>query len=117
MEIRSVGNSGIRVSRMALGTMTWGRDTDEQEAADQLKLFLDLGGNFIDTAALYGDGDSERVLGGLIEAMANREELIVATKAGISLREGERVVDNSRKSLLADLDKSLNRLNTDYVDI
>ena len=117
MEIRSVGNSGIRVSRMALGTMTWGRDTDEQEAADQLKLFLDLGGNFIDTAALYGDGDSERVLGGLIEAMANREELIVATKAGISLREGERVVDNSRKSLLADLDKSLYRLNTDYVDI
>lgn len=117
MEMRSVGNSGIRVSRMGLGTMTWGRDTDEQEAADQLKLFLDSGGNFIDTAALYGDGDSERVLGGLVEAMANREDLILATKAGISLRNGERYVDNSRKSLLSDLDKSLSRLNTDYVDI
>jgi aryl-alcohol dehydrogenase-like predicted oxidoreductase len=102
---------------MGLGTMTWGRDTDEQEAADQLKLFLDSGGNFIDTAALYGDGDSERVLGGLVEAMANREDLILATKAGISLRNGERYVDNSRKSLLSDLDKSLSRLNTDYVDI
>ncbi|MFM8328773.1 MAG: aldo/keto reductase, partial [Actinomycetales bacterium] len=117
MEMRLVGNSGIRVSRMGLGTMTWGRDTDEQEAADQLKLFLDSGGNFIDTAALYGDGDSERVLGGLVEAMANREDLVLATKAGISLRNGERYVDNSRKSLLSDLDKSLSRLNTDYVDI
>ncbi len=117
MEIRSVGNSGLSVSRMGLGTMTWGRDTDEQEAADQLRLFLDSGGNFLDTAALYGDGDSERVLGGLIEAMANRDEIVLATKAGISLRNGERVVDNSRKNLLLELDKSLARLNTDYVDI
>ncbi len=117
MEIRTVGNSGLSVSRMGLGTMTWGRDTDEQEAADQLRLFLDSGGNFLDTAALYGDGDSERVLGGLIEAMANRDEIVLATKAGISLRNGERVVDNSRKNLLLELDKSLARLNTDYVDI
>lgn len=117
MEVRSVGNSGLSVSRMGLGTMTWGRDTDEQEAADQLRLFLDSGGNFLDTAALYGDGDSERVLGGLIEAMANRDEIVLATKAGISLRNGERVVDNSRKNLLLELDKSLARLNTDYVDI
>jgi aryl-alcohol dehydrogenase-like predicted oxidoreductase len=97
--------------------MTWGRDTDEQEAADQLRLFLDSGGNFLDTAALYGDGDSERVLGGLIEAMTDRDEVVIATKAGISLRNGERVVDNSRKNLLLELDKSLARLNTDYVDI
>lgn len=117
MEIRSVGNSGLSVSRMGLGTMTWGRDTDEQEAADQLRLFLDSGGNFLDTAALYGDGDSERVLGGLIEAMTDRDEVVIATKAGISLRNGERVVDNSRKNLLLELNKSLARLNTDYVDI
>jgi len=117
MEIRSVGNSGLSVSRMGLGTMTWGRDTDEQEAADQLRLFLDSGGTFLDTAALYGDGDSERVLGGLIEAMTDRDEVVIATKAGISLRNGERVVDNSRKTLLLELDKSLARLNTDYVDI
>lgn len=117
MEIRSVGNSGLSVSRMGLGTMTWGRDTDEQEAADQLRLFLDSGGNFLDTAALYGDGDSERVLGGLIEAMTDRDEVVIATKAGIALRNGERVVDNSRKTLLLELDKSLARLNTDYVDI
>ena len=63
MEKRTLGNSGLRVSRLALGTMTWGRDTDEHEAADQLKTFLDAGGNLIDTAAMYGDGDSERVIG------------------------------------------------------
>jgi len=97
--------------------MTWGRDTDEHEAAEQLRLFLDAGGNFIDTAAVYGDGDSERVLGGLIGVMAPRESMVIATKAGISFKTGERVVDNSRTSLLGDLDKSLSRLGVEYVDL
>jgi aryl-alcohol dehydrogenase-like predicted oxidoreductase len=97
--------------------MTWGRDTDEHEAADQLRTFLDAGGNFIDTAAIYGDGDAERVLGGLIGVLGNREELIIASKAGISLRGGERVIDNSRSSLIADLNKSLARLSVEYLDL
>ncbi len=117
MELRAVGKSGLMVSRLGLGTMTWGRDTDEQEAADQLKLFLDSGGNFIDTAAVYGDGDSERVLGGLIEALTTREDLVIASKAGISIKNGVRSVDNSRKALLAELDRTLSRLNTEYLDI
>lgn len=117
MEKRPVGASGLQVSRLGLGTMTWGRDTDEQEAADQLRLFLDAGGNFIDTAAIYGDGDSERVLGGLIDAMAKREDLVIASKSGISIRSGERKIDNSRKALLAELDRTLTRLETDYLDI
>jgi aryl-alcohol dehydrogenase-like predicted oxidoreductase len=97
--------------------MTWGRDTDEHEAADQLKTFLDAGGNLIDTAAVYGDGDSERVIGGFIGTMVRREDLILATKAGISFASGERVVNNSRTSLLADLDKSLARLGVESVDL
>ncbi|MGA1689416.1 MAG: aldo/keto reductase [Candidatus Nanopelagicaceae bacterium] len=117
MESRSVGNSGLRVSRLGLGTMTWGRDTDEHEAAEQLRRFLDAGGNFIDTAAVYGDGDSERVLGGLIGVLAPRDELVLATKAGISFKTGERVVDNSKTSLLGDLDRSLARLGVEYVDL
>ena len=117
MEKRPVGASGLQVSRLGLGTMTWGRDTDEQEAADQLRLFLDAGGNFIDTGAIYGDGDSERVLGGLIDAMAKREDLVIASKSGISIRSGERKIDNSRKALLAELDRTLTRLGTDYLDI
>lgn len=117
MERRTVGKSGLEVSRLGLGTMTWGRDTDEHEAAEQLRTFLDAGGNFIDTAAIYGDGDAERVIGGLLGVLVERENVIIATKAGISLRGGERVIDNSRTSLISDLNKSLSRLNVDYVDL
>ncbi len=117
MEKRTLGNSGLRVSRLALGTMTWGRDTDEHEAADQLKTFLEAGGNLIDTAAVYGDGDAERVLGGFIGTLANRDEIILATKAGISFANGERSVNNSRGNLLNDLDKSLARLGVDHIDL
>lgn len=117
MEKRILGNSGLRVSRLGLGTMTWGRDTDEHEAADQLKTFLDAGGNLIDTAAMYGDGDSERVIGGFIGTLTKREDLIIATKAGISFASGERSVNNSRSNLLADLDKSISRLGVEYIDL
>jgi len=117
MELRQLGRSGVRVSRLGLGTMTWGRDTDEHEAAEQLGFFLDAGGNFIDTAAVYGNGDAERVLGGFLGVMVPRDQIIIATKAGISFKSGERVVDNSRTSLIADLDRSLSHLRTDYVDL
>ena len=117
MELRQLGRSGVRVSRLALGTMTWGRDTDEYEAAEQLRFFLDAGGNFIDTAAVYGNGDAERVLGGFLGVMVPRDEIVIATKAGISFKNGERIVDNSRTSLIADLDRSLSHLRSEYVDL
>jgi len=117
MELRNLGNSGLRVSRIGLGTMTWGRDTDEHEAADQLKTFLERGGNFIDTAAVYGDGDSERVIGGFIGTLVKRDDLVIATKAGINFSSGERSVNNSRSSLLSDLDKSISRLGVSNVDL
>jgi aryl-alcohol dehydrogenase-like predicted oxidoreductase len=97
--------------------MTWGRDTDEHEAAEQFRFYLDAGGNFIDTAAVYGDGDAERVLGGLLGVLGNRDEIVLATKAGISFKSGERKVDNSRTSLINDLERSLTRLKVDYVDL
>jgi aryl-alcohol dehydrogenase-like predicted oxidoreductase len=117
MEKRRAGGSGLALSRLGLGTMTWGRDTDEIEAADQCRAFLDAGGNFLDTAATYGDGDSERVIGGLIGTLFNRDDVIIATKAGINFADGTRRVDASRHSLIAELDRSLNRLGTDFVDI
>jgi aryl-alcohol dehydrogenase-like predicted oxidoreductase len=117
MELRQLGRSGVRVSRLALGTMTWGRDTDEHEAAEQLRFYLDAGGNFIDTAAVYGNGDAERVLGGFLGVMVPRDEIVIATKAGISFKNGERIVDNSRTSLIADLDRSLSHLRSEYVDL
>lgn len=117
MELRRAGKSGLSLSRLGLGTMTWGRDTDEHEAADQCRAFLDAGGNFLDTAASYGDGDSERVIGGLIGVLFKRDEVVIATKAGISRHSGERVVDASRSTLISELDKSLQRLGTDHVDL
>jgi len=117
MQMRKAGNSGLTLSRLALGTMTWGRDTDEHEAADQCRAFIDIGGNFIDTAATYGDGDSERVIGGLIGTLFPRDEVVIATKAGISFPDGVRSVDNSRHALIAELDRSLTRLGTDFIDI
>jgi aryl-alcohol dehydrogenase-like predicted oxidoreductase len=97
--------------------MTWGRDTDTHEAADQCRAFIEAGGNFIDTSSTYGDGDSERVIGGLIGTLFKREDVAIATKAGVTFPAGVRTVNNSRQALIADLDKSLARLETDYVDI
>jgi aryl-alcohol dehydrogenase-like predicted oxidoreductase len=97
--------------------MTWGRDTDEHEAAEQLRFYLDAGGNFIDTAAVYGNGDAERVLGGFLGVMVPRDQIVIATKAGISFKNGERIVDNSRTSLIAELDRSLSHLRSEYVDL
>ncbi|MFM1758204.1 MAG: hypothetical protein RL193_781 [Actinomycetota bacterium] len=117
MELRRAGNTGLSLSRLGLGTMTWGRDTDEHEAADQARAYLDAGGNFLDTAAVYGAGDSEKVIGGLVGSLFKREEVVIATKAGITFVEGARTVNTSRGALLAELDASLKRLGTDYVDL
>lgn len=117
MELRRAGNTGLALSRLGLGTMTWGRDTDEHEAADQARAFLDAGGNFFDTAAVYGAGDSEKVIGGLVGSLFKREEVVIATKAGITFIDGVRTVNASRGALLSELDASLKRLGTDYVDL
>ncbi len=117
MQMRIAGTSGLSLTRLGLGTMTWGRDTDEHEAADQCRAYIDAGGNFIDTAATYGNGDSERVIGGLIGTLFQRDEVIIATKAGVSIVEGARGINNTRQSLISELDKSLARLGTDFVDI
>lgn len=97
--------------------MTWGRDTDTHEAAEQCRSFIEAGGNLLDTAPIYGDGDAERVIGGLIGTLVPRDEVVIATKAGATVKEGLRTIDASRSALIAELDKSLQRLGTDYVDI
>ena len=115
--MRRAGKSGLTLSRIGLGTMTWGRDTDAHEAADQCRAYIEAGGNFLDTSATYGDGDSERVIGGLIGALFKREDVVIASKAGVTYPEGNRIINNSRAALIAELDKTLNRLETDYLDL
>jgi len=115
--MRRAGKSGLTLSRIGLGTMTWGRDTDNHEAADQCRAYIEAGGNFLDTSPIYGDGDSERVIGGMIGTLFGREEIVIATKAGVQLINGERVINNSRQALINELDRSLARLGTDHVDL
>ncbi len=113
--MRQVGSSGLSVSRLGLGTMTWGRDTTLDQARQLVRTFREAGGTLFDTAAAYGNGDAERVLGELVAT--DREDVVLATKAGFAIRQGQRVVDTSRRGLLRDLEGSLARLQTDYVDL
>jgi aryl-alcohol dehydrogenase-like predicted oxidoreductase len=116
MEHRHLGTAGLLVSRLALGTMTWGRDTDEHEARDQLTHFCEAGGTLVDTADVYVDGAAERILGGLLGEVVPRSEVLIATKA--ASRPGTaRRFDASRGYLLNALDASLARLGTDHVDL
>jgi aryl-alcohol dehydrogenase-like predicted oxidoreductase len=116
MQQRPLGRAGLLVSRLALGTMTWGRDTAPDDAAAQLKTFVDAGGNLLDTADVYGDGDAEGVIGKLLTTVVPRDDVLIATKAGLRpYRERRR--DTSRGHLLRGLDSSLQRLGVDYVDL
>lgn len=117
MQMRMAGNSGLEISRLGLGTMTWGRDTDTHEAADQARAYIEAGGNFLDTASHYGDGDAERVIGGLIGTLFKREDIVISTKSGASYESGSTKIDASRPALMTALDQSLARLGTDHVDL
>jgi aryl-alcohol dehydrogenase-like predicted oxidoreductase len=112
-----MGRSGLSVSRLALGTMGWGTRTSIEDARDHLKTYLAAGGDFVDTAHEYADGVSEEALGTLLGDLVPRDQLVICTKAGISRRMGTRVVDTSRRALMHQLDTSLQRLGTPYVDL
>jgi aryl-alcohol dehydrogenase-like predicted oxidoreductase len=114
---RHLGRSGLVVSRLALGTMTWGRDTDEDDAAAQLLAFREAGGTLVDTADVYADGESERVLGRLLADVVPRDEVVLATKAHGATGPGPMGRGTSRGHLLSALDASLQRLGTDHVDL
>ena len=105
------------MSRLALGTMAWGVGTPIEDARDQLKTYLAAGGDFVDTAYGYGDGASEEALGAMLGDLVPREDLVICTKAGISRRTGTRVVDTSRRTLMHQLETSLKRIGTPYVDL
>jgi aryl-alcohol dehydrogenase-like predicted oxidoreductase len=121
MEYRRLGATGLKVSELCLGAMTFGRETDETESRRILDKFVEVGGNFIDTANVYAAGASEEILGRIIGE--RRNSLILATKvrfnANIFL--GKPVGPNewglSRGHIMAEVERSLTRLRTDYIDL
>jgi len=117
MREQTVGTSGLRTSALTLGTMTWSRDTNADEAGQQLDLFLNAGGTMIDTAAAYAAGGAEELLGSLLGGTVSRSSLQICTKAGIRRTPDGGVVDASRATMLDTLDSSLARMGTDYVDV
>lgn len=117
MQIRQLGRSGLRVSRMGLGTLSWGEDTDSDEAASQLLAFADAGGTLVDTADVYADGDAERVLGSILDDVVPRRDLVLASKAVARRTSGPFGGGASRGALLEALDGSLRRLGVEHLDL
>jgi len=118
----TLGNSGLRVSRLALGTMTfgtdWGWGADKASAREQFMTFTEAGGNLIDTADLYTNGESERWVGEFVRDSGLRDKLVLATKASYSADPSNpNGGGNGRKHLMRALEGSLQRMDTDYIDL
>ena len=130
MEYVNLGRTGLKVSRICLGCMTYGAPAtgklrpgrhlwalNEEESQPFFRQALDLGINFFDTANVYSSGDSERVVGNFLKANMRREDVVIATKVHGVMRDEPNGRGLSRKEILFELDQSLQRLGTDYVDL
>ena len=125
MHYTKLGRSGLKVSRICLGCMSYGvpeRGTHpwslpEKEARPFIKQALDAGINFFDTANVYSDGTSEEIVGKLLKEMAPRDTIVLATKVHRRMRPDVNGAGLSRKAILTEIDHSLRRLGTDYVDL
>ena len=118
MEYRLLGHSGLAVSRLCLGTMTFGNETDRPGAFEQLDAFVDAGGTFIDTADVYTKGVSEEIIGGwLAERPGVRDQLVVATKGRFPMATHANGAGLSRRHLSDALNASLSRLGVDSIDL
>lgn len=115
MDYRVLGKSGIAVSELCLGAMTFGGKTNEDDSIEMIHRFLEQGGNFIDTANVYVSGKSEEIVGKAIKN--RRSEVILATKVRFQTGQHVNSVGLSRKNILDAVDASLRRLDTDYIDL
>ncbi|QGG57071.1 aldo/keto reductase [Paenibacillus sp. B01] len=125
MDYVKLGKTGLDVSRICLGCMGFGDATrwthpwvlDEERSREVIRQALELGINFFDTANVYSAGTSEEYLGRALRDYANRDEVVIATKVHFRMHDGPNGAGLSRKAILSEIDKSLSRLGTDYVDL
>lgn len=125
MDYVKLGRTGLDVSRLCLGCMSYAHGPtpshgwlfNEEESKPFLKHAIDLGINFFDTANAYSGGASEEVLGNLLPSFARREDVVILTKVYNRMRPGPNGAGLSRKAIMAEIDASLKRLKTDYVDV
>ena len=116
MQYRYLGRTGLKVSELCLGAMTFGRESSEEVSYQMLDRFVEAGGNFIDTADVYSQGVSEEILGRWLQGK-RRDDFVVATKVRFPMGSGPNDVGLSRKHILASVEASLRRLNTSYIDL
>jgi len=116
VDYRNLGKTGLKVSELCLGAMTFGRESTEEVAFQIMDCFDEAGGNFIDTADVYTRGVSEEVVGRWMKDKA-RDDFIIATKVRFPMGEGPNEAGLSRKHILAGVDASLRRLGTEYIDL
>ena len=122
MDYYTLGNTGLRVSRLALGTMTFGEDwgwgAGESTARQLFDKYLEAGGNFIDTADLYTNGNSEKMLGQFVKESNSRDRVVISTKFSYNAEPGNpNAGGNGRKNIMRAVEGSLDRLGTDYIDL
>ena len=125
MEYVKLGNTGLDVSRICLGCMGFGDVStgfhqwviDEEKSREVIKHALDLGINFFDTANVYSAGTSEEYLGRALKDFADRDKVVIATKVNFRMHEGPNGSGLSRKAIMSEVEKSLKRLQTDYIDL
>ena len=115
MDYRLLGRTGLMVSELCLGCMTFGREADEARSNALIRRFLDAGGNFFDTADVYADGASEEITGRALRGI--RDEVVLATKVRFPTGSGPNDVGLSRKHIIQGCEASLRRLGTDYIDL
>ncbi|MDQ0878627.1 aryl-alcohol dehydrogenase-like predicted oxidoreductase [Paenibacillus sp. V4I3] len=125
MEYVKLGRTGLEVSRLCLGCMSYGVpergiapwSLNEEESRPFIKKALELGINFFDTANVYSDGTSEEIVGRALKEFARRDEVVIATKVYFRMHPGPNGAGLSRKAIMSEIDNSLRRLGTDYVDL
>ena len=125
MEYTNLGKTGLKVSRICLGCMSYGVpergahpwSLDEEKSRPFIKRALELGINFFDTANAYSDGTSEEIVGRALRDFARRDEVVIATKVYHAMRTDPNGKGLSRKAIMSEIDASLKRLGTDYVDL
>src|ERR1700677_5345922 len=125
MDYIKLGSTGLEVSRICLGCMTYGIPErgahtwtlDDEKSRPIIKRALELGINFFDTANVYSDGTSEEIVGRALRDFTRREDVVIATKVHGRMRPGPNGAGLSRKAILSEIDNSLRRLGTDYVDL
>ena len=116
MEYRYLGHTGLKVSELCLGAMTFGWTTVHEDSTAIMDRFFEAGGNFVDTADVYTTGASETIVGDWLKGKP-RDQVVVATKARFAMGDGPNQVGLSRKHLLLAVEASLRRLQTDYIDL